>query len=167
MRKLRIIPALYDETTHMLDDTDSRLLSALQQNAHLTAQQLGELLNLSPSQAGRRRQRLETEGYIQGYAARLDPQRIGLAVQGFVQVQLATHGPQQSREFARLVQSRPEITSAWTMTGEADYLLRVYCSDLPALNRLLHEVLLPHPSVARVQSQIVMDQLKRDAPLPT
>ncbi len=151
----------------MLDDTDTRLLSALQKNAHLTAQELGDLLNLSPSQAGRRRQRLEAEGYVQGYTARLDPHKIGLTVQGFVQVQLGTHGPDQSRAFARLMQTRPEITSAWTMTGEADYLLRVYCADLPALNRLIHEVLLPHPAVARVQSQIVMDQLKRDAPLPT
>ena len=151
----------------MLDDTDSRLLAALQQDAHLTAQQLGEMLNLSPSQAGRRRQRLESDGIIQGYAARLDPARLGLNVQGFVQVQLSTHGPDQSASFARLVRTRPEITSAWTMTGEADYLLRVFCSDLPALNALLHEVILPHPAVARVQSQIVMAQLKRDAPLPT
>ncbi|MBK0329048.1 Lrp/AsnC family transcriptional regulator [Rhodobacteraceae bacterium F11138] len=151
----------------MLDTTDARLLAALQQNAHLTAQQLGEKLNLSPSQAGRRRQRLEAEGYIQGYSARLDPARLGLRVQGFVQVQLGTHGPDQSDSFARLVRTRPEITSAWTMTGEADYLLRVYCDDLPALNALIHEVLLRHPAVARVQSQIVMDQLKRDAPLPT
>ena len=151
----------------MLDATDTRLLSALQQNAHLTAQELGEMLNLSPSQAGRRRQRLESEGYIEGYSARLNPLRLGLHVQGFVQVQLGTHGPEQSKEFARLVRTRPEITSAWTMTGEADYLLRVYCSDLPALNQLIHDVILPHPAVARVQSQIVMDQLKRDAPLPT
>ncbi len=151
----------------MLDDMDTRLLAALQKDAHLTAHQLGEILNLSPSQAGRRRQRLETEGYIQGYSARLDPARIGLAVQGFVQVQLGTHGPDQSASFARLENTRPEITSAWTLTGEADYLLRVFCSDLPALNALIHEVLLPHPAVARVQSQIVMDQLKRDAPLPT
>lgn len=151
----------------MIDPTDTRLLAALQKDAHLTAQQLGELLNLSPSQAGRRRQRLETEGYIQGYAARLDATRLGLNVQGFVQVHLGTHGPDNARSFARLVESRPEITSAWTMTGEADYLLRVYCADLPALNRLIHDVLLPHPAVARVQSQIVMDQIKRDAPLPT
>ncbi|MBL3702320.1 AsnC family transcriptional regulator [Sulfitobacter sp. BDSS02] len=151
----------------MLDDTDTRLLAALQGNAHLTAQELGELLNLSPSQAGRRRQRLEADGIIQGYSARLDPLRLGLSVQGFVQVQLGTHGPEQSASFARLIRSRAEITSAWTMTGEADYLLRVYCSDLPALNALIHEVILPHPAVARVQSQIVMDQLKRDAPLPT
>lgn len=151
----------------MMDETDTRLLSALQKDAHLTAHQLGDLLNLSPSQAGRRRQRLEAEGYIQGYAARLDPARLGLLVQGFVQVQLGTHGPDQSKSFARLITTRPEITSAWTLTGEADYLLRVYCTDLPALNALIHDVLLPHPAVARVQSQIVMDQLKRDAPLPT
>ena len=151
----------------MLDDTDTRLLAALQKNAHLTAHQLGELLNMSPSQAGRRRQRLEIEGYIQGYAARLDPQKLGLHVQGFVQVHLKTHGPEQSASFTRLVNLRPEVTSVWTMTGEADYLLRVYCADLPALNTLIHEVLLPHPAVLRVQSQIVMDQPKRDAPLPT
>lgn len=151
----------------MLDTTDTRLLAALQKDAHLTAQELGEILNLSPSQAGRRRQRLEAEGFIQGYAARLDPARLGLNVQGFVQVHLNSHGPEQSRSFARLVSTRTEITSAWTMTGEADYLLRVFCQDLPALNALLHEVILPHPAVARVQSQIVMDQLKRDAPLPT
>jgi len=151
----------------MLDDLDKRLLAALQKNAHLTAQELGEMLNLSASQAGRRRQKLESSGVIRSYTARLDARQLGLAVQGFVQVHLSTHGPEHSASFARLVATRPEIVSAWTMTGDADYLLRVYCSDLPELNRLIHEVLLPHKSVARVQSQIVMDQLKRDGPLPT
>jgi len=164
---MRAIVGKHEDTTHMLDTTDTRLLAALQKDAHLTAQQLGEMLNLSPSQAGRRRQRLEGDGYIQGYSARLDPERLGLYIQGFVQVQLTTHRPDQARGFARLIATRPEITSAWVMTGEADYLLRVYCADLPALNSLLHEVILPHPAVARVQSQIVMDQPKRDAPLPT
>ena len=150
-----------------LDDTDSRMLTALQRDAQLTAESLGRMLNLSASQAGRRRQRLEAEGYIIGYAARLDPQRVGLAVQGFVQVQMATHAPDAAKSFNSLIGTRPEIISAWTLTGEADYLLRVYCTDLPALNRLIHQVLLPHPAVARVQSQIVMDQFKPDAPLPT
>ncbi|MEP2640537.1 Lrp/AsnC family transcriptional regulator [Roseobacter sp.] len=151
----------------MLDDIDLRLLRALQRDAHLTAQQLGDLLNLSPSQAGRRRQRLEADGHIQAYVARLDPRRLGLHVQAFVQVHLGIHGPDHSASFARLVDTRPEITGAWTMTGDADYLLRVYCSDLPALNTLIHDVLLPHPAVSRVHSQIVMDQLKTDGPLPT
>ncbi|MDP1578427.1 MAG: Lrp/AsnC family transcriptional regulator, partial [Cypionkella sp.] len=42
-----------------------------------------------------------------------------------------------------------------------------WCADLPDLNRVIHTLLLPHPAVARVQSQIVMDQFKADAPLPT
>ncbi len=151
----------------MLDQTDSRLLEALQKDAHLTAQELSEVLHLSPSQAGRRRQRLEAEGYIEGYRADLNPTKLGLNVQGFVQVHLTTHGPDHSTSFARLLAGRREIVSAWTLTGDADYLLRVYCEDLPSLNRLIHEVLLPHPAIARVHSQIVMDQLKRDAPLPT
>jgi DNA-binding Lrp family transcriptional regulator len=151
----------------MLDPIDLRLLAALQKDAHLTAQDLSAQLNLSASQIGRRRQRLESDGYITGYAARLDPVRLGLNVQGFVQVQLGTHGPEHSSSFARLMATRSEIVSAWTMTGDADYLLRVYCEDLPSLNRLIHDVLLPHPAVSRVHSQIVMDQLKNDGPLPT
>ena len=137
-----------------LDDTDKRLLAALQQNAHLTAEALGELLNLSPSQAGRRRQRLEQAGYVERYAARLDAARLGLTVQAFVQVQMATHEPEKVRGFTRIVHGRPEIVSAWTLTGEADYLLRVYCSDLAGLNVLIHQVLLPHPAVARVPTSL-------------
>lgn len=149
-----------------LDDTDLRLLTALQQDATLTSEALGRRLNLSPSQVGRRRQRLETEGYIEGYRARLVPTRLGLSVQAFISVQMATHAPDKVKTFTRILETRPEVTSAWTLTGEADYLLRVYCDDLSALNTLIHQVLLPHPAVARVQSQIVMDQFKADAPLP-
>jgi DNA-binding Lrp family transcriptional regulator len=151
----------------MTDQTDNRILAALQRNATLTAQELSEQLNLSASQIGRRRQRLESEGFIDGYSARINPTKLGLTVQGFVQVYLSTHGPDNSASFARLVEAQPAITGAWTMTGDADYLLRVYCKDLSALNGLIHEILLPHPAVARVHSQIVMDQLKRDGPLPT
>ncbi len=148
------------------DETDLRLLAAIQQDAQLTAQELGDRLNLSPSQAGRRRQRLEAEGFVESYRARLSATRLGLTVQAFIQVQMATHAPEMVKTFTRILKTRAEITSAWTLTGEADYLLRVYCADLAALNTLIHEVLLPHPAVARVQSQIVMDQFKPDAPLP-
>jgi DNA-binding Lrp family transcriptional regulator len=151
----------------MLDDLDSRLLAEVQRDAMLTAQDLGERLNLSASQAGRRRQRLEAEGFITGYTARLDPARVGLHVQAFVQVQMATHAREVARGFATLIATRAEVISAWTLTGEVDYLLRVWCADLAGLNRLIHQVLLPHPAVARVQSQIVMDQFKPDTALPT
>lgn len=151
----------------MLDPTDKRLLSALQRNAHLTTQELGETLGLSPSQAGRRKQRLEQEGYITHYAARLDASRLNLTVQAFIHVHLASHGSENAHSFAQLLRTRPEIISAWTLTGDADYLLRVYCYDLSNLNQLIHDVLLPHHAVGRVHSQIVMDEPIEDAPLPT
>jgi len=150
----------------MLDSIDSLLFQALQKDAHLTAQELGDVLNLSPSQAGRRRQRLEEDGYITGYRARLDPARLGLNVQAFIQVAMVSHTPEAARSFRTLTRARPEVVSAWTLTGEADYLLRVYCTDLGELHKLVQDVLLPHAAVARVQSQIVMDQTKQDAPLP-
>jgi len=149
-----------------LDEIDKSLLRALQRDAQLTSEKLGDVVGLSPSQAGRRRARLEEAGFVRSYGAKLAPERLGLGVQGFVQVAMQSHGPETARAFGRLVELRGEIVGAWTLTGEADYLLRVYCRDLASLNTLIHEVLLGHPSVARVQSQIVMDQLKTDAPLP-
>lgn len=149
-----------------LDPTDIALLDALQRDGTATNEALGRRLGLSASQAGRRRARLEEVGVVVGYRARLDAGAVGLAVQAFVQVQMAVHDPGAARGFARLVELQREVVAAWTLTGEADYLLRVRCADLAALNRLIHEVLLPHPAVARVQSQIVMAELKADAPLP-
>lgn len=150
----------------MLDATDSRLLAALQDNAMLTAQDLSDLLHLSPSQAARRRQRLEAAGYITRYRAELDPAKLGLGVEAFIRVVMATHTEANARDFVRMTRGQGQITGAWTLTGEADYLLRVFCTDLAALNRLVQQVLLPHPAVSRVQSQIVMERVKPDAPLP-
>ncbi|PVH28416.1 Lrp/AsnC family transcriptional regulator [Pararhodobacter oceanensis] len=150
----------------MLDQIDAKILAAIQDNAMLTAQELGERINLSASQAARRRARLESEGYVTGHSARLDPARIGLTVQAFVQVQMSTHTPERAKGFERLLQAQPEVISVWTLTGEADYLLHVWCADLAALNQLIHDRLLPDPAVARVQSQIVMNQLKSFTGLP-
>ena len=149
-----------------LDHTDSRLLTLLQSNAQMTATEMSESLNLSPSQISRRKARLEAEGYITATVSKVDAAKLGLAVQAFIQVQTDAHTGETHSAFMRLVKTHREITGAWTMTGDADYLLRVYCADLPALNRFTQDVLLPHPSIGRVHSQIVMDELKDAGPLP-
>ncbi|MCC6007461.1 MAG: Lrp/AsnC family transcriptional regulator [Rhodobacteraceae bacterium] len=148
------------------DQIDAAILRALQGDATLTAEALGAAVGLSASQAGRRRQRLEEAGVISHYTARLEPARLGLDVQAFVQVTMARHTRDAAASFERLARARAEIVSAWTMTGEADYLLRVFCPDLAGLHLLIREVLLSHEAVARVESRIVMEQIKRDAPLP-
>ena len=145
----------------MLDSTDLKLLAALQENATATAQELSERLNLSASQIGRRRQRLEADGYVTGYHAHVSPERLGLHVQAFVQVSMASHTTDNAQQFQRLAHGRPEVVSLWTLTGEADYMLRVFCRSLPALNTLVHDVFLSHETVARVQTKIVMEQLNK------
>ena len=150
----------------MIDSTDLKLLAALQKNCQLAAHELGEILNLSPSQANRRKLRLESQGLIKGYVARLDPDALGLNIQAFLRVTMSAHSIETARSFSQLTSLQPEIASVWTLTGESDYLLRVYCRDLKGLNNLIHEVLLRHEGVARVHSQIVMDQPKDDFRIP-
>ncbi|MEM9267548.1 MAG: Lrp/AsnC family transcriptional regulator [Pseudomonadota bacterium] len=150
----------------MIDKIDARLLTALQRDAGQSQQDLSEQLNLSPSQISRRRARLEAEGFIKGQRAHLDAAKIGLGVQAFVQVVMAAHSEENAKSFVSLAQRTPEIVAVWTLTGDTDYMLRVYCTDLAALNTLVQAVLLPHPAVARVDSRIVMDQVKPDTGLP-
>ncbi len=106
------------------------------------------------------------EGIIEGYPCRLNPERLGLSVQAFIHVQTNFHTGDTHQSVQKLTESRPEIVAAWTLTGEADYLLRVFCKDLSTLNHLIQNVLLPHPSVGNVRSQIVMDQMKDETALP-
>lgn len=149
-----------------LDPKDVQLLAALQKNSQTSAIELSDTLGMSASQIGRRRQRLEADGLIVGTPCRLDASKLGLSVQAFIQIQTEAQDETTHGLVRKLVQSHPEIVAAWTLTGEADYILRVYCADLPALNSLVQTVLLPHPGVGRVHTQIVMDQMKDDTALP-
>ncbi len=149
-----------------LDSKDIRLLALLQKNGQTSALELSETLGMSASQIGRRRQRLEAEGYILGQPCRLNPAKLGLNVQAFIQIQTESQTGETHKSVRHLANSRPEIIASWTLTGEADYIFRVFCTDLAALNNLIQNVLLPHPAIGRVQSQIVMEQMKDDTALP-
>lgn len=149
-----------------LDSKDIQLLAFIQQDSQTSALDLSGRLGMSASQIGRRRQRLEAEGFITGYPSLLSAQKLGLDVQAFIQVQTESQTGQTHKSIQKLTKSQPEIVAAWTLTGEADYIFRVFCADLAGLNSLIQNVLLPHPSIGRVQSQIVMDQMKDDTALP-
>ena len=151
----------------MIYDINYQILSKLKKDAQLTSQELSQKLNSSQTKAGRSRQRLKREGYVQSYHAEVSAEKLGLEFQAFLKVQLSFHGPAQGAEFARTVSTHPEFSAAWRLTGEADYLLRFCCGDLKTLNSPIEATLLPQPAVSRVQSRIVMEQAKPDSPLPT
>ena len=150
----------------MLSKTDHLILSSLQEDASVTAQELGQALGLSTSQAQRRRQKLEAEGYISRVTAQLEPSRIGLSIQAFLFVTVDFGGSKTAEPLIRVTRSLPQVVGAWNLTGEESYLLRVFCTDLSELQRLVHDELLRQDCVTRVQCHIVMDQAKQDSPLP-
>jgi DNA-binding Lrp family transcriptional regulator len=149
-----------------MDALDRRLLVALQDNGARTNQQLAETVGLSPSQISRRRQALEADGLITGYGARLSAEKLGFGIRVFVHITLATHSPDNSRRFADLVARTPEIQEAHALTGESDYLLKVAVRSLKDLSSLVNDILLPHESVDRVRSEIVLETLKESQALP-
>ena len=149
-----------------MDDFDLKLLDALQRDGRQTNYDLADLAGLSASQCSRRRAALEEDGVIEGYHAKLSPEKLGLKVQVFVQVTLATHSPDNSKRFAKLIGELDEVQEAYALTGEADYLLKLVVEDLQALSRILNDVLLPHQSVAHVRSSIMLERLKHTGRLP-
>jgi DNA-binding Lrp family transcriptional regulator len=149
-----------------MDHFDVRLLQALQSDGRLSNFELADVVGLSASQCSRRRAALEDAGTIAGYHAHLDGEALGLGMVVFVQVTLATHSPDNSRQFLRLIETIEEVQEAYALTGEADYLIKVTITDLKALSRLLNDVFLPHKSVAHVRSSIVLDRLKQTSELP-
>jgi DNA-binding Lrp family transcriptional regulator len=149
-----------------MDQFDIKLLDALQQDGRLTNYDLAERVGLSASQCSRRRAALEQAGIIASYHARLSTDGVGLGVLVFVQVTLATHSPENSKRFLRLIERLDEVQEAYALTGDADYLVRLAVPDLQALSRVLNEVFLPHESVAHVRSSIVLERLKQSARLP-
>jgi len=149
-----------------LDALDLRLLAALQEDARLTNQQIGERIGLSASQCSRRRSALEATGLIRGYHAELAAEALGLRVLAFIQVTLTAHSGDNSRRFRDLLARAEEIQEAYAMTGDTDYLLKAVVPDLKGLSRLVNETLLAHDSVARVRSSIVLDRLKDSGRLP-
>lgn len=149
-----------------LDGFDLRILEALQADGRLGNADLSERVRLSPSQCSRRRIRLEESGVIRGYRADLAPDRVGLGIVVFTNVALSAHSGDNARRFAELVRSLDCVLEAHALTGDSDYLLKMIVPDLKALSAVVNEALLPHASVARVRSSVVLDTLKDAAPLP-
>ncbi|MDP5305491.1 Lrp/AsnC family transcriptional regulator [Paracoccus spongiarum] len=143
-----------------LDSFDIAILTALQRDGAMTNAALAEQVNLSASQCSRRRAALEQAGVIEGYAARLSAARLGYGLRAVIRVNLSGHGQGREEDFARFVAGHPQIRSAFSVSGDADYILDIRARDLDAFADFIHRHLLPHPQVAQVRSEIVLKTLK-------
>ena len=150
----------------VFDRTDLRLLALLQRDGRASNADLAAQVNLSPSACLRRIQRLEASGVVAGYAARLDPQALGLGLQAFVRVQLEKHGAPGIERFIAAVQDWDEVVACHALTGDMDYLLHVYVRDLEHFSRFLLDRLLNASGVADVNSSFVLRTVKASGGLP-
>ena len=141
-----------------LDAFDRRILTLLQDDASLTNAALAERVALSPSQCSRRRIALEEAGLIRGYRADLDAAKLGFTVEAFTRVTLIDHVEGTAEDISRFFDGLPEVLAAYTLTGDADYLLHVRVRSLDELAGFVHRRLLPHPKVAQVRSDIVLQR---------
>lgn len=149
-----------------LDRTDYRILSELQRDARISNAELARRINLSPTPCLERVRRLEAEGYILGYQARLDPEMLGLGLLVFVEITLQRTSREAFREFRRAVTSLDEVMECHLVSGNFDYLLKARVADMPAYRTLLGERLLSLPGVSSSRSYMVMERLKETEALP-
>ncbi len=151
---------------HSIDRTDAKILHLLQGDGRLSHVELAARVGLSPTPCTRRVRRLEQQGIIRGYAALLDPKRVGQRVTAYVQIKLERHTDDVIERFRRTLEERPEVVTAHAMTGEMDFLLQVIVADLDALGRFTLHQLLKLPGVRDVRSSLVLETLKDSARVP-
>jgi Lrp/AsnC family transcriptional regulator, leucine-responsive regulatory protein len=149
-----------------LDRFDAKILDALQRDGRLSVVDLAELIGLSPTPCARRIKALESEGAIEGYAAILNPARVGLAVLAIVQVKLTEHTDETVARFEREIQLMDEVTKCLAMTGSYDFILEVYGKDLEALSNVVLKKLIRVPNVRDLQSSVVLETIKRTVRIP-
>jgi Lrp/AsnC family leucine-responsive transcriptional regulator len=148
------------------DRYDARILSALQRDGRLSVVELAEAVGLSPTPCARRIKALESIGVIEGYAAILDPARVGLGVLAIVQVKLTEHTDQTVAKFEKEIVLMDEVTKCFAMTGSYDFILEVYGKDLDALSNVVLKKLIRVPNVRDMQSSVVLATVKRTARIP-
>jgi len=149
-----------------LDKVDRRILAVLQQDGRISAVDLAERIGLSPTATGERLRRLQKEGVIAGFTARIDPHRIGLGLLVFVEVSLDKTTPDVFERFAAAVRRAPEVLECHMVSGGFDYLVKTRVSDMAAYRRFLGDVLLALPGVRETRTYAVMEEVKTDGALP-
>ncbi|MEM1352099.1 MAG: Lrp/AsnC ligand binding domain-containing protein [Pseudomonadota bacterium] len=143
-----------------LDRFDRAILAALAENARISITDLAQRISLSKSPTQARLRKLESEGYILGYRALLDPIRLGLDHVAFVEVRLNDTREAALLAFNAAVARVPEIEQAHMIASHFDYLLKVRTRDMTQYRRFLGETVSALPHVAQTSTYVAMQAVK-------
>src|SRR4028118_1774223 len=149
-----------------LDQIDRQILRLRQDNGRMTNVALASRVGISPPPCLRRVRALEQAGFIRGYHADLDPQRLGFEVRVFAQVRLKSQAEADLRAFEELARGWPVVRECHMLNGEVDFILKCVATDLKAFQRFLTEALTPAPNVASVKTSLVIRSGKNEPGVP-
>ncbi|AXT47592.1 MULTISPECIES: winged helix-turn-helix transcriptional regulator [Chromobacterium] len=149
-----------------LDKTDLKILRLLQKNGRISMTELSEKVGLSTTPCTERVRRMERDGIIEGYYARLNPHAMGAALLVFVEIKLEAKSGNIFDAFRREIMRIPEILECHLVSGEFDYLIKARIPDMSMYRKLLGDILLQLPSAKESKSYVVMEEVKETLLLP-
>ena len=148
----------------MIDDIDLKILSIIQREARTPHPEIARQADISPFDAAARIRRLEEEGIICGYEARLDPQALGLGITAFVFIN--TGRTADGKETPALLARIPGVQEVHKVAGEECYLVKLRAADTERLGQLLREEFDTIEGVSSTRTTIVLRAIKETSRLP-
>jgi len=148
-----------------VDDIDRRILGALQEDASLSADELADRIGLSRNACWRRVKNLEEAGVIRKRVALLDAEAVGAGLTALVLVRTNEHSYLWAERFNRAVSAMPEVTGAYRMSGDLDYVLRVAVTDVKAYDAF-YQRLTRKLRLSDISASFVMEEIKDTTALP-
>ncbi|WP_448211604.1 leucine-responsive transcriptional regulator Lrp [Colwellia sp. MEBiC06753] len=149
-----------------LDRIDRNILVELQRNGRISNVELSKRVGLSPTPCLERVKRLESDGYITGYQAILDPSKLDCALLVIVEITLTKTSPDVFDDFSKAVQKLDVIQECHLVSGDFDFLLKTRVKDMKAYRKLLGDTLLTLPAVSESRTYVVMEEVKSENVLP-
>ncbi|WP_103665510.1 Lrp/AsnC family transcriptional regulator [Gracilimonas amylolytica] len=149
-----------------LDQTDKQIIQILQQEGRIANNELAKRIGLTTTPTLERVRRLEREGVIDGYAAKVNKDSVGRGFTAFVKVTLKVHQLNLMEEFTAAIRDIPEILACYHTTGDGDFLLHVVAKDTKDYEQLMRNKLTTLPDVERLHTSIVLNTIKDQSPIP-
>jgi Lrp/AsnC family leucine-responsive transcriptional regulator len=143
-----------------LDNQDRAIMRALQKNARLSNAELAELVGMSTTACWNRTRQLEADGYIRGYVALLDQQKLGFADVVLIEVTLDRHDDDALARFGAELATLPEVLEAYLVSGEYDYLIKVAVDGTAGYERFLRERLYKVSGIRHSRSMFALRCMK-------
>ena len=149
-----------------LDRIDRNILQLLQRDGRISNVDLAKQVALSPTPCLERVRRLEREGYITGYVALADSEKLNANTLAFIQVLLTNTSTSNLKDFNDKMRTMPKVEACHMVAGGFDYLLKVRCSDMQDYQHFLGEQLATIPLVAQTHTYVVIEEVKSETAIP-